>query len=155
LGDLAKLSAKLATTWDWDLAHATEFVLCDSVPPRPAIRGVTFSATNGWDNRYGSYHWPYVRLTIDAQVTPEELAAWWRTERQAMGIAGTRPLADESVELGLFAVRQDDSTTFREDCDEWNSLAIGKRFDSWRNYRTAAKRAVERLNMPVGRIRSS
>lgn len=153
LGKLAKLSDKLTKRWDWSGAHATEFVVADTIPPRPAIRQVTTSSRSGWDKSYGSYSWPYVSLTVDAQVSPEELAAWWRSLRHDLGVSGNRRVSEDSVDLALFAMRRDDSTTWNEDCTEWNSSTDGKMYASWRHYRTAAIRAIENLNTPVGFMR--
>jgi hypothetical protein len=151
LGELAGLVEKLADRWDWNKALATTFVLTGDTPARPGVRAVSFRKRSGSDDTYGSYDLMSVRCSIDIEVTPEELAAWWRGVRAALGVSGRRPMGDKSVALAKFALsRTDDSKTFRQDMEDWNAEAPEEwHFDDYRNFRTAAKTAIEALNHPA------
>jgi hypothetical protein len=151
LGDLARLVEKLADQWDWNRALATMFVLTGDTPARPGVRAVSFRRRGGSDDAYGSYDLMSVRCSIDIEVTPEELGAWWRGVRAALGITGRRPMGNKSVALAKFALsRTDDSKTFRDDMNDWNAeVPEAWRFDDYRNFRTAEYKAVEALNRPA------
>lgn len=155
LADLAKLGTKLADTWDWNCGYATNFILSGETPPRPGVRGLSFRTQRGFDDRYGPYDYMWIRATIDLEVTPEELAGWWRGVREQLGVSGRRPIAAKGVELAKFALRQDDSTTIRDDMEAWNARVQDDwKFDDWRNYRTAARRAIDALNRPAANVRA-
>lgn len=155
LGELANLGPRLADQWDWNLGCATNFVLTGETPPRPGVRGLSFITKRGFDDRYGAYDYMWIRATIDLEVTPEELAGWWRGMRDHLGVSGRRPIAAKGVELAKFALEQDDSTTIREDMEAWNARVSDEwRFDDWRNYRTAAHRAINALNHPAANVRA-
>lgn len=151
LGDLARLAEKLADQWDWNRALATTFVLTGDTPARPGVRAVSFRRRSGSDQEYGSYDLMSVRCSIDVEVTPEEVGAWWRGVRTALGISGRRPMGNKSVALAMFAQsRTDDSKTFREDMEDWNAEVREEwHFDDYRNYRMAAYKAVDALNHPA------
>jgi hypothetical protein len=154
LGALAVLGSKLAETWDWNRGWATNFVVTGETPPRPGVRGLSFRTRRGFDDRYGSYEYMWIRATIDIEVTPEELAGWWRGLRDHLGVSGRRPIADKAVELAKYALERDHSTTFREDMQAWNDRVDASwRFDDWRNYRSAALRAIKALNHPAANAR--
>jgi hypothetical protein len=155
LGDLANLGTKLADTWDWNIGYATNFVLTGETPPRPGVRGLSFRTRRGFDDRYGTYEYMWIQATIDLEVTPEELAGWWRGVRDHLGVSGRRPIAAKGVELAKFALDRDDSTTIREDMNAWNARVKDEwTFDDWRNYRTAALRAIDALNRPAANVRA-
>ena len=155
LADLANLGTKLADSWDWNRGYATNFVLTGETPPRPGVRGLSFRTKRGFDDRYGSYDYMWIRATIDLEVTPEELAGWWRGVREHLGVSGRRPIAAKGVELAKFALDRDDSTTIREDMDAWNAQVTDEwKFNDWRNYRTAAQRAINALNRPAADVRA-
>lgn len=150
LGELSDVAGGLAQAWDWNVAYSTNFVLTGNVPPRPGVRGFTFCSRRGFDDRYGPYDYAWARVSIDLEVTPEQLAGWWRGVREHFGASGRRPITEKSVELARFALDRDDSTTFRQDMEAWNKSAPADwRFNDWRNYRTAARRAIDALNRPA------
>jgi hypothetical protein len=151
LAELAKLSTKLADQWDWNLALATNFILTGEAPPRPGVRGLSFRTRRGSDGWYGTYEMMSVGCTIDVEVTPEELAAWWRGVRTAIGITGRKPMGTKAVHLALFALSSDDSTTFAEDMRRWNKQAPEEswRYSDVRNFRTACLAAIDSLTRPA------
>lgn len=150
LGELSDVAGALAHAWDWNVAYSTNFVLTGDVPPRPGVRGVSFRSRRGFDDRYGPYDYAWVRVSVDLEVTPEQLAGWWRGVREQLGVSGRRPITEKSVELAKFALGRDESTTFRQDMEAWNKSApVDWQFNDWRNYRTAARRAIEGLNRPA------
>jgi hypothetical protein len=154
LGELAGIGTKLADQWDWNLGYASNFVLTGEAPPRPGVRGLSFTTKRGFDDTYGAYDYMWVGATIDLEVTPEELAGWWRGLRDHLGVCGRRPIAAKGVELAKFALDRDDSTTIREDMEAWNARVVDEwKFDDWRNYRTAAHRAINALNRPAANVR--
>jgi hypothetical protein len=150
LGALAELSDQLVANWDWHAAFATNFVLTGDPPPRPGVRGVSFRTRRGFDDRYGPYDYMMVRASIDIEVTPEELATWWRGVRAHLGISGRKPIRQKAVRLATFALSRDDKTTYRQDMEAWNAeVPVEWRFDDWRNFRTAGHKAIEALNRPA------
>jgi hypothetical protein len=150
LADLAAVVDRLVDDWDWHPALATNFVLTDETPARPGVRGLSYRTRRGFDDRYGSYDYMWIRASIDIEVTPEELAAWWRSVRSDLGIAGRKPIGEKSVRLALFAISRDVDTTYREDMDAWNAEVPAEwRFTDWRNFRTAGHKAMEALNRPA------
>ena len=155
LADLARLSQKLASDWDWNPALAVTFVLTGDTPARPGVRGVSFRRRSGSDENYGSYELMSVRCFVDVEVTSEELAAWWRGVRAALGITGRKPMGDKSIRLAMFALsREDDSKTYRQHMEEWNADVPAEwRFNDYRNFRAAAFKAVEALNHPAADCR--
>jgi hypothetical protein len=154
LGELAEAGNKLATTWDWSRAQATAFVLTGETPPRPGVRRISTHTQRGFDDRYGTYQYGSVRATIDLEVTPEELAGWWRGVREDAGISGRKPIGAKSVALARFALSRDDSTTFEEDMHAWNSTVSQEwQFTDRRNYRSAAKKAIDAVNEPARGVR--
>jgi hypothetical protein len=152
LGDLAKLAGKLSENWDWNEAFATDFVLTGLTPPRPGVRGVSFRSRRGFDDKLGPYDFMAVRASIDVEVTPEELAAWWRGVRDQVGLAGRKPIGAKAARLGVFASTRTGDTTLREDMEAWNREVEPEwRFTDWRNFRTAAYKALTALNRPAER----
>lgn len=152
LGDLARLTQKLSDQWDWNRALATTFVLTGDTPARPGVRGVSFRRRNGSDGYYGSYDLMSVRCSIDVEMTPEEVGAWWRGVRAALGVTSRRPMGAKSVRLALFALSRDDdeNTTFRKHMEDWNAeVPEDWHFHDYRNFRTAAIKAIEALNHPA------
>jgi hypothetical protein len=92
----------------------------------------------------------WIRASIDIEVTPEELAAWWRGIRAELGIAGRKPIGEKSARLGLFAMTREAGTTYREDMHAWNADVLEEwRFTDWRNFRTAGHKAIHALNRPA------
>jgi hypothetical protein len=155
LAELARQSTKLADQWDWNPPLATNFILTGETPPRPGVRGLSFRTRRGSDDYYGFYEMMSVGCTIDVEVTPEELAAWWRGVRTAIGIAGRKPMGAKAVQLALFALSSDDSTTLAEDMRRWNAQAREEkwRYSDVRNFRTAALAAIDNLNQPAAGCR--
>jgi hypothetical protein len=150
LGDLAAVVDRLSTDWDWHPALATHFVLTGETPARPGVRGVSHQSRRGFDDRYGPYDLMWIRASIDIEVTPEELAAWWRGIRAELGIAGRKPIGEKSARLGLFAMTREAGTTYREDMHAWNADVLEEwRFTDWRNFRTAGHKAIHALNRPA------
>jgi hypothetical protein len=151
LGELAKLVGKLAREWDWDAGLATKFVLTGETPPRPGIRQWTYRNTTGWDNRHGTYDYLAVQgCSIDFEVTPEELAAWWRMVRTNLGASGRKPIGTKSTRLAQFVMSRPNDTTNRQNMEAWNAQATPEwHFSDWRNFRTAASKAVAALNYPA------
>lgn len=148
LGRLAELSTKLSSRWDWHLAHATSFVLTGATPPRPAVRHVRFKPTSGWDDDFGAYRYGGVRFTVDAEVTPEQLAAWWRGIRAEIGMTGKKPIRERAVRLALFSLSRPASSSWRDDMKAWNEHAdVGDQFDDLRNFRRAVLRAWSAINL--------
>lgn len=150
LGRLAEIVDRLAPKWDWHPAHATSFVLTGAVPPRPGVRQVRTKPTAGWDDRYGPYSHMAVRASIDVEMTPEELAAWWRGIRASLGTNGRKPIRDKAVRLARFAMERDDTSTWREIMGAWNrDVPEEWHFNDHRNFRTAVLHATQALNSPV------
>jgi hypothetical protein len=150
LAELATISEKMASQWDWNRGYATTFVLTGSTPPRPGIRHLSFKSRRGFDDRYGPFDYLWVRAHIDVEVTPEELAGWWRGVREHLGASGRHPLGEKAVELARFALSRDESTSTRIDMQDWNAQVRDEwQFTDWRNYRTSARRAIDRLNRPA------
>jgi len=154
LAELARLSTTLAEQWDWDPPLATNFVLTGETPARPGVRGVSFRTRRG-SGVDGGYQFMSVRCVIDVETTPEQLAAWWRGVRTAIGISGRKPMGEKAVRLALFALASDDeSTTFAQAMEQWNAHAPEEwRYHDYRNFRTAAFAAVEALNNPAAECR--
>jgi hypothetical protein len=150
LGELAKLAEKLANQWDWTLPYATCFILTGETPPRPGVRGISVRSRRGSDRDFGPYDLMWVRCSIDIEVTPEELAGWWRDARKHLGASGRKPIGKKATQLALFALTRDPGTTLQEDMEAWNAeVDEGWRYTDFRNYRTAAHNAIEALNRPA------
>ena len=150
LARLAELAQKLAKYWDWHPAHATVFVLTGATPPRPAARQVRFKSTHGGDDRFGPYFHMSVRVTLDATLTPEELAGWWRGIREDLGTSGYKPVGERSIALARFLAHRGPETSWRQDMEAWNAEAPPEwRYTDRGNFRTAALNAWQRLNSPV------
>lgn len=150
LADLSKLSTKLSRRWGWHPATSSAFVLTNATPPRPGVRGVTYQSVRGSDGHFGPYDFMSVKCSIDIEVTPEELAAWWSGVRHHLGVSGRRPISDKAVALAAFAFDRDETTTWRQDMEAWNRQAPGTwRYTDYRAYRTAAIKAIEALNRPA------
>lgn len=147
LADLADVAGRLAEQWDWNAALATNFVLTGETPARPGVRGLSYRTRRGFDDRHGPYDFMWVRASIDIEVTPEELASWWRGVRSELGIAGRKPIGPKSVRLALFAMCRETETTYRQDMEAWNAEVPAEwHFKDWRNYRSAAQKALHALN---------
>jgi hypothetical protein len=154
LAELARMTRKLADTWDWSVPLATTFVLTGETPARPGVRGISFRRRAGSDDTYGAYEYMSVRCLIDIEVTPEELAAWWRGVRAALGLAGRRPVGEKSVQLALFALTREAGTTWRDDMQAWNEQCRpDRRFNDYAAYRTAVVSALKALNQPAASAR--
>jgi hypothetical protein len=153
LAELADLSQKLAEAWDWSVPLATAFILTGKTPARPGVRGISFRRRAGYDEYYGGYEYMSVRCLIDIEVTPEELAAWWRGVRSSIGIKGRRPIGDKSISLALFALSREEGTTWRDDMLAWNNQCRPDwRFKDYAAYRTAALKALDALNRPAAAV---
>jgi hypothetical protein len=111
---------------------------------------LSFRTCHGFDGYYGTYDMMSVRCVIDVEVTPEELAGLWRGVRTAIGIAGRKPMGDKAVQLALFALSCDETSTIAHDMQRWNEVVREDwRYSDYRNFRTAALAAMNSLNRPA------
>ena len=150
LADLAALAVSLNKRWDWNAALATNFVLTGETPARPGVRSVSYRSMRGSDDKLGPYDLMWVHCSLDGELTPEELAAWWRGVRAKLGMSGRKPIREKAVRLALFALSTGAESTHREDMNAWNALVQEEwRFSDWRNFRSAMISAVEALNCPA------
>jgi hypothetical protein len=149
LADLAELSEKLADTWEWSVPLATHFVLTGATPARPGVRNLSFRRRRGSDSRYGMYDLYSVRATLDIEVTPEELAAWWRGVRDHLGVSGRKPVREKSIALALSELTVNEKTSYEQDMHAWNRVHPEWSFDDRRNYLRARRAAWDALNCPA------
>jgi hypothetical protein len=128
LRTLLLLSRRLAKTFGWTEDQATMFVLTDLTPEIATARwGILPVAPLAWLTS--------VSLTVDLQITPEELAKKYRTIRSKILGPKHRSLGEKHCRLAVFALKHQDLN--QDALREWNN-----RHPAW-SYPTVSRFAKE------------
>jgi hypothetical protein len=148
LRTLADLSASLASTYSWQPAQATMFVLTDSAPT------IT-------PDQVAVQRWPLVPvvrlgrdelrsidclmrfvITVDSRVTPEEVAKLYK-EARAKHLKRTKTLKEKQMLLASFASQYPEVT--RQAWADWNRAYPKWKFHRYSNFARDIRAATDRL----------
>jgi hypothetical protein len=132
-----KLSHGLASSYGWQPAQATVFLLTGSVPILPSLRTRTIRRVASPASR--------IILEVDPTVTPREVEQHYtRARRRLMGGRRFRRISEKHLRLAVFADAHRDGTWSDRMC-AWNREFPDDRYANVRNFQRDAAGALRRL----------
>lgn len=125
LDELARLCEHLAEAFAWQPDEAAAFVLCAWCPQVRAVdarlrRRRPLELVDGEHRASEVDAFDRVTATLDPNLTPAQVAEWWRGVREFLGVEHQRPQRSRTVELARFAVGLDGDETGRRRAELWN-----------------------------------
>lgn len=138
---LRKVGEGLASSYGWEQAQATIFLLTGAVPILPAIRARTVSKL------------PVVAATrivleVDPTVTPREVAERYAEVRtRVTGGQRSRRMSEKHLRLAIFAESHEQGT-WADRMARWNSDFRDWRYTEPTNFQRDATGAIRRLLRP-------
>jgi len=148
LDALRKLADTLAESYPWQPAQAAAFVLEGVIPlATPFMLGLRQPEHEGRPRR------AKLTMEVDLWMPAGEVLRAYREVQRAVLPGHNRPIGPASIELvnyvkSVRATESDRRSTWRTLLDRWNLEHPGRRYASYRSFRSAFERASRSLLFP-------
>jgi hypothetical protein len=151
LDELRRLADELARSYPWQPAQAAAFVLEGVIPlATPFMLRLPQPVHEGRPRR------AKLTMEVDLWMPAGEVLRAYREVQRAVLPGHNRPVGPASIELvnyvmSVRATESDRRSTWRTLLDRWNLEHPGRRYASYRSFRSAFERASRSLLNPMYR----
>lgn len=143
LDQLRELSQSLASSFAWQPAQASVFVVCGVTPFIAPVR--TSVSTVKTRNSYDVPWARRIKLDIDSAATPEQVVRAFRAARAELDMPQQRSMSAKHLSLAVFAGIDHEDLSWQERHRLWNERFPGWAYTQQSNFRRDTMRAQSRI----------